>query len=66
MAFSEFGKSVKKKLVDLDQTQKWLMEKIAEKTGLYIDGFYLHKILSGQRHPPEIINAICEILEIQQ
>ena len=64
MAFSEFGKAVKKRLVDLDQTQKWLMEQVVEKTGLYIDGYYLHKILCGQRKAPKITAAICEILAI--
>ena len=38
MAFCDFGKTVKKRLVDLDKTQKWLMEQIAEKTGLPDDG----------------------------
>lgn len=66
MAFCDFGKTVKKRLVDLDKTQKWLMEQIAEKTGLYIDGFYLYKILTGQRNAPKITAAIMEILDLPE
>lgn len=64
LALCDFGKTVKKRLVDLDKTQKWLMEEIADRTGLYIDGYYLNKILTGQRHPEKIVSAIKEILEI--
>ena len=32
-----FGKEVKKKLVDIGQSQAWLMDKINGKTGLFID-----------------------------
>lgn len=64
MALCDFGKIVKKRLVDLEKTQKWLMEEIAEKTGLYIDGYYLNKIFTGKRHPEKIVSAIKEILEI--
>ena len=66
MAFCDFGKTVKKRLVDLDKTQKWLMEQIAEKTGLYIDDFYLYKILTGQRNAPKITAAIMEILNLSE
>ena len=65
MSFCDFGKEVKKKLVDIDQTQKWLMERITEKTGLYMDGFYLHKILTGQSASPRIVAAIREILDLE-
>lgn len=66
MAFCDFGKTVKKRLVDLDKTQKWLMEQIADKTGLYVDGFYLYKILTGQRNAPKITAAIMEILDLPE
>ena len=66
MSFCNFGKEVKKKLVDIDQTQKWLMEQISAKTGLYMDGFYLHKILTGQSANPKIVAAIQEILDLSE
>lgn len=64
MSFCNFGKEVKKKLVDIDQTQKWLMDQISKKTGLYMDGFYLYKILTGQSANPKIVAAIREILDL--
>lgn len=64
MAFCDFGKSVKKRLVDLDKSQKWLIEQIGERTGLYVDGGYLYKILAGRRAAPKITAAIREILSM--
>lgn len=35
--FTAFGKEVKKKLVDIDHTQAWLIEQVRGRTGLYLD-----------------------------
>jgi len=59
-----FGKSIKKKLIDLEQPQKWLIEKVSEVTGLYFDDSYLYKIMTGQLATPKIVQAISEILEL--
>lgn len=59
-----FGKEIKKKLVDLDRNQNWLIERVATTTGLYFDRSYLHKIMTGQLNTPKIIQAIRDILEI--
>lgn len=61
-----FGKSVKKKLVDLEQPQKWLIEKVTKKTGLYFDDSYLHKIMVGKLSTPKIVQAIRDILELPE
>ena len=45
---SEFGKAVKIRLVELDQTQGWLIEQVKERTGDYFDSSYLNRILSGK------------------
>ena len=50
----------------MGKTQKWLEEAVAEKTGLFVDNGYMHKILTGQRNAPKIIAAICEILNIKE
>lgn len=63
--FSDFGLSVKMKLLQIGKEQKWLEEAISEKTGLYVDNGYLYKILTGQRNAPKIVAAICEILNIE-
>ena len=63
---SDFGKAIKKRLIDIDQTQEWLMEMVREKTGgMFIDSSYLQKILKGERNPQKIVDAICAILEIE-
>ncbi len=60
-----FGKEVKKKLVDIDQPQVWLIEQVRQKTGLYFDDSYLGKILSGRLSTPKIVKAIREILYLE-
>ena len=36
-----------------------------EMTGLKVDEPYLSRILAGKHYPPRVINAIKEILEIE-
>lgn len=64
--FSDFGLCVKTELLRMGKTQKWLEEAVADKTGLFVDGGYMHKILTGQRNAPKIVAAICEILNIKE
>lgn len=64
--FTDFGLCVKTKLLQKGKSQKWLEEAITEKTGLYVDGGYMYKILTGQRNAPNIVAAIKEVLEIQE
>lgn len=64
--FSNFGLCVKTELLRMGKTQKWLEEAVTEKTGLFVDNGYMHKILTGQRNAPKIIAAICEILNIEE
>ena len=64
--FSDFGLCVKTELLRIGKTQKWLEEAVAEKTGLFVDGGYMHKILTGQRNASKIVTAIREILSIKE
>lgn len=64
--FSDFGLRVKMQLLQIGKDQKWLEEAVSEKTGLFVDGGYMYKILTGQRNAPKIVAAICEILEIKE
>lgn len=64
--FSDFGLRVKVQLLQMGKTQKWLEEAVAEKTGLFVDSSYLHKIFTGTRKAPKIVTAICEILNIKE
>ena len=64
--FSDFGLSVKVKLLQIGKEQKWLEEAVSEKTGLYVDSGYLYKILTGKRNAPKIVAAIREILCLEE
>lgn len=61
---SPFGKEIKKRLIDLEKTQAWLIDRVSESTGLYFDGSYMYKIQTGQLSTPKIVQAIREILDI--
>lgn len=63
--FTEFGLCVKDKLLRKGKEQKWLEDEITRRTGLFVDSGYMYKILTGQRNAPKIVNAICEILDIE-
>ena len=60
-----FGKQVKYRLIDFGRTQLWLQEQITEKTGLFMDSSYLYKVMTGERNAPKVVDAIREILTIQ-
>ena len=62
----EFKKTIKHRLVDLGKTQKWLEDEISARTGMFVDSGYMHKIMTGQRKAPKIVESICEILEISR
>ena len=64
--FTDFGLCVKVKLLQKGKDQKWLEQSVAEKTGLFVDNGYMYKILTGQRNAPKIVEAICEILDIEK
>lgn len=60
-----FGKEIKKRLVDMNRKQSWLISRVSETTGLYFDRSYLSKIMTGKLSTPGIISAIQQILDIQ-
>lgn len=60
----DFGKEVKKKLVDIDQNQEWLCQRVREDSGLYVDSAYMSRIIYGIRTPEKIVASICKILDI--
>lgn len=64
--FSDFGLSVKTQLLQKGKDQKWLEAAVTEKTGLYMDSGYMYKILTGERNAPRIVEAIKEILKIEE
>ena len=63
---TEFGKAVKKRLIDLDRPQTWLIGQVRERTGLYFDDSYLNKIQTGKLSTPRIDQAIRGILDLPE
>ena len=61
-----FGKCIKRRLLDIDRDQNWLIEQVAQKTNLYFDRSYLYKIMTGKLNTPSIRQALCEILDIHE
>lgn len=59
---TEFGKAIGKRLIDMEKNQNWLIEQVRERTGLYFDSSYLHKIKTGKLATPKIVAAIRSIL----
>ena len=64
--FCEFGKEVKKRLVDIGQTQSWLAEEVAKDTGLRVDAAYLSNTLAGRRKSARVVNSIKKVLEMEE
>lgn len=60
----QFGKQIKKKLVDIDQSQIWLIEQVRQDTGKYFDSWYLQRILTGNIATPSMVTSICKILDL--
>ena len=61
---TEFGKTIKKRLIDMNKNQVWLIEQVREETGLYFDSSYLYKISTGRLNTPSIVWAIRKILDL--
>lgn len=62
--YSDFGKEVKKKLIEIDKTQEWLIAEVKKDTGLFIDSSYLNRIITGRSNTPKIVASIKKILSI--
>ena len=64
---TDFGIEVKTKLLKHPLgTQEALAEEVSARTGLSVDGAYISNIIAGRRNPQKVVDAICEILEIQK
>lgn len=61
-SLTEFGKEIKRRLIDMDERPGWLIEQVKAETGLYFDYSYLYKIETGQVSTPSIVSAIRKIL----
>jgi hypothetical protein len=63
--YTEFGRAVKKALVDRGMTGVWLVEQVRVRTGMYFDPPYLSRLIRGQKHSAVFEAAIREVLELE-
>lgn len=59
-------KEIKKALIDRGKTQKWLIDEIRLRTGLYFDRSYYSKLMRGRSKNPRLLQALYEILDIKE
>lgn len=64
MTPQEFKSAVKHRLIDLDITQAEMIRRVREKTGMFLDTSYLHKLYTGEKRSARMLQAIMEILEL--
>ena len=60
---TNFGKTVRKRLIDLDKTQDWLAAQVRG-MGIPCNKTYLSKILNGARKGKQVKAAIEKILDL--
>ena len=66
MNLTPYGKANKKRLIDLDRPQTWLVEQVKERTGQYCDSSLLYKLSTGQLNVPKIRAAVNQILDLDE
>ncbi|MEA5134621.1 MAG: XRE family transcriptional regulator [Candidatus Fimivivens sp.] len=62
--FCQYGKDIKKRLVDIDKPQVWLIDQVHKDTGLYFDDSYLYKVMVGKNNNPKIKASIDKLLNM--
>lgn len=63
---TEYGLSVKKKLLELNQSSAWLAESVAVRGNCYMDVQYLNKICNGKATSQNKIALINQILDEEE
>lgn len=57
---------VKTRLLQIEKTQAWLVERVKERNGGYMDLPYIGRIIKGKVNSPKTVKAINEILGIRE
>lgn len=50
----------------MDKNQKWLMNEVRERTGMYMDSSYLSKLMTGRATSTPMCGIVYEILGIKE
>lgn len=61
-----FGVTAKTRLIEINQSQAWLIDRLKEDTGLYVDNGLLQRVWRGEYKSPALISGICKILELDE
>lgn len=61
---TDFEKTIKKRLIEKEMTQKMLAQEVSERTGLKFNQQYVSNVIRGSRTSPRVRDAISEILGI--
>lgn len=61
---TDFGKTVRKRLIEIDKTQNWLASQV-EARGINCDKTYLSKVLNGDRKGRQVREEIKKILNLE-
>lgn len=62
---TDYGKTIKMRLLDLNKTQNWLIEEVKKiLPNKYLDTSNLYKIMTGEINSKDIQSAINQILDI--
>ncbi len=65
-SISDFGKSIKLKLIEINKTQNWLICELQKNLpNNYIDGSLLYKIIVGDISKGKVVDEIKKILELK-
>ena len=63
--YSDFGRSIKKKLVENNKNQNWLLDELRKRLpDMYIDSSLIHKIIVGEVSSGRVVEEIHNIFEI--
>ena len=63
---TDYGKCIKKKLLDMDKSQEWLISEVNKKSPITLTSSYLNRIMIGKVINSTAIPIINEVLEIEQ
>ena len=63
--FTEYGKSIKRRILELDRTQAWLIDEVNKRANITMTSSYLNRIMIGKVAKSSAIPIINEILGIE-
>lgn len=66
LPLTDWGKEVKIKLIMLERTNTWLVERVKEESKGYFDNAWLQQLFTGKRKSAPKEKLILEILEREE